>query len=62
MPAAKAVPEAGAEEHDYPPATVTLRFTADFLDVLNMPGMNQPDSSSGIASLRNSANSPRHHS
>jgi hypothetical protein len=38
---------------------VTLRFNADFFNVLNMPGLNQPDSSSGILSLQNSANEPR---
>jgi len=38
---------------------VTLRFNADFFNVLNMPGLNQPDSSSGIVSLRYSANTPR---
>lgn len=37
----------------------TLRFNADFFNVLNMPGLNQPDSGSGIVSLRDSANSPR---
>jgi len=37
----------------------TLRFNADFFNVLNMPGLNQPDSGTGIVSLRNSDNSPR---
>jgi hypothetical protein len=36
-----------------------LRFNADFFNVLNMPGLNQPDSSSGILSLQNSANEAR---
>ncbi|MGH9671691.1 MAG: hypothetical protein ACRD44_00790, partial [Bryobacteraceae bacterium] len=36
-----------------------LRFNADFFNVLNMPGLVQPDSGSGIVSLRTSANSPR---
>jgi hypothetical protein len=36
-----------------------LRFNADFFNVLNNPGLNQPDSTSGIVSLQNSANSPR---
>ncbi|MGH9719436.1 MAG: carboxypeptidase regulatory-like domain-containing protein [Bryobacteraceae bacterium] len=38
---------------------VSARFNADFFNVLNMPGLNQPDSTSGILSLRNSANSAR---
>jgi hypothetical protein len=38
---------------------VTLRFNADFFNVLNMSGLNQPDSSTGILSLQNSANEPR---
>jgi hypothetical protein len=38
---------------------VVLRFNADFFNVLNMPGLNQPDSSSGILSLQNSANEAR---
>jgi len=37
----------------------TVRVNADFFNVLNMPGLNQPDSSSGIVSTRNSANEPR---
>ena len=36
-----------------------LRFNADFFNVLNMPGLTQPDSSSGILSLRNSQNTAR---
>jgi hypothetical protein len=36
-----------------------LRFNADFFNVLNNPGLNQPDSASGIVSLQNSANPPR---
>jgi hypothetical protein len=36
-----------------------LRFNADFFNVLNMPGLNQPDSTSGIVSLRNSAQGAR---
>lgn len=36
-----------------------LRFNADFFNVLNMPGLNQPETTTGIVSLRNSANSPR---
>ena len=36
-----------------------LRFNADFFQVLNNPGTPQPDSSSGIISLQNSANAPR---
>jgi hypothetical protein len=34
-------------------------LNVDFFNVLNMPGMNQPDASTGIVSLRDSANSPR---
>ncbi|MBL8230979.1 MAG: hypothetical protein JNL98_20970, partial [Bryobacterales bacterium] len=37
----------------------TLRFNADVFNALNMPGLGQPDSGSGIVSTRNSANSPR---
>ncbi len=37
----------------------TLRFNADFFNVLNIPGLNQPDSGTGIVSLRNSSNAPR---
>jgi hypothetical protein len=36
-----------------------LRFNADFFNVLNMPGLGQPDSTSGIVSLQSSANSAR---
>src|SRR5262249_17156804 len=36
-----------------------LRFNADFFNVLNMPGLTQPDSSTGILSLRNSSNAAR---
>jgi hypothetical protein len=36
-----------------------LRFNADFFNVLNMPGLVQPNSTSGIASLQNSANEAR---
>jgi len=36
-----------------------LRFNIDFFSVLNNPGLNQPDSSSGIVSLQNSANAAR---
>ena len=38
---------------------VVMRFNADFFNVLNMPGLNQPDGFSGISSLRTSANGPR---
>ena len=38
---------------------VALRLNADFFNVLNMPGIEQPDSTSGIISLRNSANTAR---
>jgi hypothetical protein len=38
---------------------VSLRFNADFFQVLNMPGIGQPSSGSGIVSLQNSANGPR---
>ncbi len=34
---------------------VTLRFNADFFNVLNMPGLNQPDPTTGILTLQNSA-------
>ena len=37
---------------------VNLRFNADFFNVLNYPGLVQPGAD-GIASQRNSANSPR---
>ena len=36
-----------------------VRFNADFFNVLNMPGMPQPDVSAGIVSLRNSAQAAR---
>jgi hypothetical protein len=36
-----------------------LRFNADFFNVLNMPGLQQPNQVSGIVSLQNSANDPR---
>jgi hypothetical protein len=39
--------------------SVAVRFNADFFNVLNMPGLNIPNSSTGILSLQNSANSPR---
>jgi hypothetical protein len=38
---------------------LTLRFNADFFNVLNMPGVPQPNSTSGIVSLQNSANEAR---
>ena len=38
---------------------VRLRFNADFFNVLNMPGMPMPGSSSGLISMRNSVNAPR---
>ncbi len=38
---------------------VNLRFNADFFNVLNMPGTNGPNSSTGIVSLQSSWNSPR---
>ena len=37
----------------------TVRFNADFFNVLNMPGLGQPDSTTGIISLRNSAQGAR---
>jgi hypothetical protein len=37
----------------------SLRFNADFFNVLNMPGLQQPDSVSGIVSLQNSLNEAR---
>lgn len=37
---------------------LNVRFNADFLNVLNMPGLDMPGSS-GIRSLQNSANPPR---
>ncbi len=36
-----------------------LRFNADFFNVLNMPGLTQPNSTSGIVSLQNSASEAR---
>jgi hypothetical protein len=36
-----------------------LRFNADFFNVLNSPGMPQPNGSTGILSLENSANDAR---
>ncbi len=36
-----------------------LRFNADVMNVLNMPGTPGPDALSGVISLRTSANSPR---
>jgi hypothetical protein len=36
-----------------------LRFNADFFNILNMPGLGQPDANSGILSLQNSANEAR---
>ena len=39
--------------------SAAVRFNADFFNVLNMPGLNMPNSSTGILSLQNSANSPR---
>lgn len=39
--------------------TVVLRFNADFFNVLNMPGLTQPNSTSGILSLQNSAEAAR---
>jgi hypothetical protein len=36
-----------------------LRFNADFFQVMNNPGMGQPDSTSGILSLQNSSNGAR---
>jgi hypothetical protein len=38
---------------------VAARFNADFFNVLNMPGLSQPNSGSGIISLQNSANEAR---
>lgn len=38
---------------------VLLRFNADFFGVLNNPGTPQPNNSTGIISMQNSANSPR---
>jgi hypothetical protein len=38
---------------------LTLRFNADFFNVLNMPGLSQPNAVTGIASRQTSANDPR---
>lgn len=38
---------------------MALRMNADFFNVLNNPGMGQPNSTSGIISLQNSSNGPR---
>ncbi len=38
---------------------LVARFNADFFNVLNMPGLNQPNSTTGIVSLQNSANPAR---
>ncbi len=35
------------------------RLQADAFNILNMPGLNNPDNNTGILSLQNSANSPR---
>ena len=37
----------------------SLRFNADFFNVFNMPGLNNPSSTSGIVSLQYSHNAPR---
>ncbi|MFB3829928.1 MAG: TonB-dependent receptor [Bryobacteraceae bacterium] len=37
----------------------TLRFNADFFNVLNMPGLAMPDSGSGVLSLQNSGQGAR---
>lgn len=39
--------------------SVNVRFNADFFNVLNMPGLPLPDSTTGIISLKNSAQSAR---
>jgi hypothetical protein len=36
-----------------------VRFNLDFFNVLNTPGLNQPDPNTGILSLRNSRNEAR---
>ena len=36
-----------------------VRFNADFFNVLNMPGLNQPGAESGIISLQNSQQEAR---
>jgi hypothetical protein len=38
---------------------VNLRLNGDFFSVLNMPGLGQPNSSTGIILTQNSANNPR---
>jgi hypothetical protein len=38
---------------------VWLRFNADFFNVLNNQGLNQPDPMTGIVTLRTSRNVPR---
>jgi hypothetical protein len=38
--------------------SAAVRFNAGFFNVLNMPGLNMPNSSTGILSLQNSANAP----
>jgi hypothetical protein len=38
---------------------VRMRFNADFFNVLNQPGLNLPDATTGIVSTQNSAQSPR---
>lgn len=38
---------------------VILRFNTDFFNVLNNPGLSQPDASTGIATKRTSANAAR---
>jgi hypothetical protein len=38
---------------------VNLRLNADFFNVLNNPGIGQPNSTTGIISLQSSANGPR---
>jgi hypothetical protein len=39
--------------------SVSARFNADFFNVLNMPGIPQPDSGTGVVSLQNSAQEAR---
>jgi hypothetical protein len=39
--------------------SLVLRFNADLFNALNMPGLGQPDSLTGIVSRRDSANGPR---
>jgi hypothetical protein len=38
---------------------VFVRFNADFFNVLNMPGLSQPNSNTGIVSTQYSSNDPR---